>query len=418
MAERFDPKKVKLAASVEHPGTLYCLCYDHEGRRLYGAGSDRAVYSVDLVAEKPAAEKKWSGHDNYVSAMAFLGAGLVGAGLSESGSVESGSRGGVVITAGYDGRLIWTEAESGTETRRLDAHAGWVRDLALFSDGRRLATAGDDMLVKLWDAETGELLGTFEGHAKQTPQGYNTALYAVAVAPDGKTIASGDRIGEIRLWETETGKLLGRLKAPAFYTYDPVKRVRSIGGIRALAFSPDGSRLAVGGIGQVTNVDGFVGPCRVEVWDPQSGKQVFVGQDSHNAVFNHVAFFPDLAPREHTRGNSSRDADQESGVRSQKSEDGAEQSKDAPSASDAPSKEPLWLIAGGGGDGGGLLAFWDQSDRKPTHKAKPKGHVQQFVLDPPGDRLFTAGYGGFQIWNLAGAEVPDEKDQKAKDAGQ
>ncbi|MCA9069842.1 MAG: hypothetical protein KDA84_13005 [Planctomycetaceae bacterium] len=219
-------------------------------------------------------------------------------------------------------------------------------------DGQQLASVGDDLLVKLWEAGTGKLIRTFDGHAKQTPEGYATALYALAVSPDGKVLASGDRVGVVCLWETDTGKLLGQLKAPTFYTYDARTRVRSIGGIRSLSFSPDGSTLAIGGIGKVTNVDGFVGPCRVELWDWQAEKHLATGQDKHQAILNDLTFHPD---------------------------------------------EP-YLITAGGGDSGGLLAFWDPKKAQLKHKVKPKGHIQRLILDTPGQRILTAGADGFQVW--------------------
>lgn len=330
----FDPTKAKLTASCEVPGILYALGHDDQNGKLYGAGSDWSVYCVDLAAEKPAAEKKWTNHENYVSALVL--------------------HGDEVISASYDQQIIWTRAETGEQVRAVRAHDGWIRDLVTFPDGKRLASAGDDMLVKIWDADSGKLLNQLDGHEKQTPQGYSTALYALAITPDGKYIVSGDRVGRVCIWETDTGKLVDQLHAPTFYTYDPRTRVRSIGGIRSLCFSPDGSTLAIGGIGKVTNVDGFVGPCRMEFWDWQSGKRTLTCQDKHKAVFNQVVFHR-LEP---------------------------------------------YAIAAGGGDSGGILAFWDWKKGKLAHKAKPKGHVQRLILDHPGNHLYLAGHGGFQIWGL------------------
>jgi WD40 repeat protein len=341
----FEPTHAKLATSCEVAGILYALCWDAEHSLLYGAGSDRSVYRVDLHAEKPTAEKCWTHHGNYVSALEL--------------------REGTLISAGYDRQIIWADLESGKMIRSVTAHEGWVRNLKVLPDGKRLASVGDDMLVKLWDAESGKQLDSFDGHARQSPQGYATALYALAVSPDGKYLASGDRVGVVCLWETETGKLMGQLQAPTFYTYDPVKRVRSIGGIRSLSFSPDGSTLAIGGIGQVTNVDGFVGPCRIELWDWQAEKRISTCQDKHNAIFNDLTFHP---------------------------------------------TEP-WLIAGGGGDSGGILAFWDRQKDELNHKAKPKGHLQRLILDVPENRLLAAGHNGFQIWNFDDADSDAKQDE-------
>lgn len=323
---------MKLQAAYAQPGTFYAICHDAGAARLYGAGSDATIYTVDLNAEKPQAEKTWTPHDNYISSLVFCD--------------------GVLISGAYDRQLVWTTAESGEKLRSVEAHAGWIRRLALLPAGKQLVSVGDDMLVKLWDAETGQLVRSMDGHAPQTPEGYATALYALAISPDGQTIATGDRIGEVVLWETATGKEIGRLKAPAFYTFDSVKRARAIGGIRTLCFSPDGTRLALGGIGKVTNVDGFVGPCRVEVWNWQQGERQFVGEDSHKAIVNHVAFHPQAS----------------------------------------------LLLGAGGGDSGGILAWWDLENKKPVHKAKPEGHLHQFVLDVENARVCATGYGGFQVW--------------------
>ncbi len=335
----FDPTKAKLSASCEVPGILFGLCHDTQGNKLYAAGTDWSVYCVDLNAEKPTVEKRWTHHENYVSALAFLD--------------------GVIISSGFDRRIIWTSADTGELVRKLEAHDGWIRDLAVFPGGERLASVGDDMLVKIWDAKTGDLIKTLDGHDQKTPQGYATALYAVAITPDGKHIASGDRIGKVLIWETDSGKQVSEIHAPTFYTYDPQKRVRSIGGIRSLAFSPDGLSLAIAGVGTVTNVDGFVGPCRVELWDWQTSKHTFTAQDKHKAILNHVAFHPN---------------------------------------------ESL-VIAAGGGDSGGILAFWDTKKEQLIHKAKPKGHLQQFALDPSAKHLHAVGHGGFQTWTMSG--VPE-----------
>src|SRR5262249_8514508 len=156
--------------------------------------------------------------------------------------------------------------------RAVTAHEGWVRKLELAPAGDLVITVGDDMKVKVWDAATGSAVASQSGHEAKTPEGYLSALYALAVSPDGKYAASGDRAGFVKVWDPAAKQAVAESRAPEFYTFDAQKRARAIGGVRGLAFSPDGNRLAVSGIGPVTNVDGFVGPCRVELWDWQAGK--------------------------------------------------------------------------------------------------------------------------------------------------
>lgn len=331
-----DPKLATLQHTAETP-LLLASCYDAATGSYYGAGIDSAVYRLDTRAEKPPAEKKWTHHDNYVSGLAWLD--------------------GTILSSGYDRRIVWTRADSGEKQREVTAHQGWIRDLILLPSGQQLATVGDDMLVKLWDAATGELIRSFAGHDQKSPEGFATAIYAVAASPDGQHLASGDRIGHVCLWETDSGKLLTRLKAPEFYTYDRRTRDRSIGGIRALTFLPDG-RLAIGGLGPVSNVDGFVGPARFELWDWQAGKMLQRCQDKHHAILDHLAFLP----------------------------------------------EQNLMIGGGGGDAGPFLGFWDINAEAPVHKAKPRNHMHHFAFDAAGQRILAAGFGGFQVWDFRGKQ--------------
>jgi WD40 repeat protein len=59
-------------------------------------------------------------------------------------------------------------------------------------DGTKLATGGLDGAVKLWNAETGELLATFH---------HKLAIHTVAFNQDGTRLASGSRDGTVRIWE-------------------------------------------------------------------------------------------------------------------------------------------------------------------------------------------------------------------------
>jgi WD40 repeat protein len=60
-----------------------------------------------------------------------------------------------------------------------------------------------DYTVKLWDAATGALIRTFEGHSRD--------VYSVAFSPDGARIlsGSGDIFGmdkTVKLWNAVTGR--------------------------------------------------------------------------------------------------------------------------------------------------------------------------------------------------------------------
>ena len=56
-----------------------------------------------------------------------------------------------LATAGYDGTVRVWDAAGGMELRTIQAHKGWVRGVQFLADGRRLITAGQDGAVRLID---------------------------------------------------------------------------------------------------------------------------------------------------------------------------------------------------------------------------------------------------------------------------
>jgi WD40 repeat protein len=252
---------------------VFALAHVPGGRRLIFGGSDFGVYDVDLAAEKPE-PRRLGGHESYVNALSIAGR--------------------KAISGGYDGRLIWWDLEDGKAIRTVPAHSKWVRDVAATADGSVVASVADDMVCRLWDGQTGEKRHELRGHEAQTPHHFPSMLYACTFSPDGRHVATGDKVGHIVIWEVATGRPATTFEAPTFYTWDPKQRRHSIGGIRTLAFSPDGKWLAVGGIGQVSNIDHLDGQARVEIYDWREGKRTaeFAG-DAVKGLVESLVFLPD-----------------------------------------------------------------------------------------------------------------------------
>ncbi len=75
--------------------------------------------------------------------------------------------------------------------------AGGVTALALLPDGR-IASGGDDALLRVWRADTGECEATLAGHTQP--------VYAVGPLPSGRQIVSGSYDFTLRVWDVHTGE--------------------------------------------------------------------------------------------------------------------------------------------------------------------------------------------------------------------
>src|SRR5262249_24429270 len=88
---------------------------------------------------------------------------------------------------------IW-DAASGTEAQVIPQTAAEaVTSLSFSPGGRRLASAGFDAKIKLWDPESGLELLTLAGH--------KTWVWTTSFSPDGRRILSCSRDGTVRIWD-------------------------------------------------------------------------------------------------------------------------------------------------------------------------------------------------------------------------
>ena len=90
----------------------------------------------------------------------------------------------------------WELAENNKEVLNLKGFGG-VLAVAVNRDGSRLAAAGYDQVVALWDAEGKEVF-SFPAEPR--------SVTAVRFSPDGRHLATGGLDNLVKIWDTEKMK--------------------------------------------------------------------------------------------------------------------------------------------------------------------------------------------------------------------
>jgi hypothetical protein len=86
------------------------------------------------------------------------------------------------------------DPSDGDACQILHGHTDSVFAAAFHPDGKRLATAGRDGSIWLWDLARGEDVARLQGHTSY--------VWSLGFSPDGATLVSGSGDFTLRLWDT------------------------------------------------------------------------------------------------------------------------------------------------------------------------------------------------------------------------
>src|SRR5690606_13576707 len=108
-----------------------------------------------------------------------------------------------LASAGDDGLIrLWRLPQPAIP---LAGHTSDVLAAAVAPSGQIAATGSADNTVRLWNPTNGQAIRQLPGHA--------AAVTAVAFRNDGSQLATADAAGEVRLWNPNDGAALGVLGA-------------------------------------------------------------------------------------------------------------------------------------------------------------------------------------------------------------
>jgi WD40 repeat protein len=145
--------------------------------------------------------------------------------------------GKMIISSGCDSSIRTWDAATGEQCKVFLGHDDYVSAIDISADGRTIASASDDESVRLWSVPWGEERAKLEIAAltrkKHDVNIHPSCVSAVAFSPDGRTIAAAcyDRI--VKIWDSKKCKEQRMLKGHEQW-------------VRSIAYSPDGNMVATG----------------------------------------------------------------------------------------------------------------------------------------------------------------------------
>jgi serine/threonine protein kinase/WD40 repeat protein len=201
-----------------HHAHVRCLCFSPNSQWLATSGrDDQTIKLWDATTGRLHHTLK---HPNYVPDLAFDAEGerIVAGGRIHPLNPRSGADTPFPCVV-----KVW-DVGTGREVHELDFGSGGTNVTRFSPDGKLIATCGVAQ-VRVWDSETGHLLFVAKHRIH-----YGADVFSVSFSPDSRRLATAGANNEVVIWDTANGKELMALPHPQRLNH--------------ATYSPDGNWLA------------------------------------------------------------------------------------------------------------------------------------------------------------------------------
>jgi len=268
-----------LIREYTHQGVVWSAAFSAEGDRVVTTSWEEAAKADPPVTFKGAVRVWKTDGDTPIPILTIPAppipsrwgeSWMLDAQFSPDGlcTLEDGTAGTCIVTAGTDNTARIWNADSGVLVGTLSGHQDWVNSAAFSSDGKVVVTTSLDKTIRLWSVAAKAPVAILTGH--------HAAVDSAMLSHNGEHILSASEDHTARIWNTNTDDLKTVLEPRQKW-------------VVAAAFSSDGKRVVtaenIGGNGPDATGE-------VRLWDlTKPGESTIVAR--YNTLMRFVAASPD-----------------------------------------------------------------------------------------------------------------------------
>lgn len=166
--------------------------------------------------EKSEPIKTWSGHNGWVTSLAWRPDGKI------------------LVSSGYDKSIKLWDTSDFACLKVLEGHTGMVWSISISPDGQYVASASEDQTVRIWDMNKLDCVRVLKNHTR--------GICSVDFNSSSTILANTSDDNSIQLWDTTTWDCINTLKIDLLY------EGMNIAGVTGLTAAQKGSLLGLGAV--------------------------------------------------------------------------------------------------------------------------------------------------------------------------